>query len=148
MATAVEKPELDEQLDWGVGGEERGAAAARRPAQARQEPARGGLRNAGPLVALEDWVDSRRMRRNLRRGTAVAAAGGASAGGLRELVYRVDDWRIDRKAQRYDRSARRESRRLGPIIALGVVVLAVIAMGAALAIGSGGRGGGKGGGPP
>src|SRR4051812_23543751 len=101
MATAVDKPELDEQLDWGGGGEERGAAAARRPAQSRQEPARGGLRNAGALVAFEDWVDARRMRRNLRRGTAAVAAGGASAGGLRELVYRLDDWRVDRKAQSF-----------------------------------------------
>src|SRR3954454_16728011 len=136
MATAVEKPELDEQLDWGVGGEERGAAAARRPAQARQEPARGGLRNAAPLVALEDWVDSRRMRRNLRRGTAVAAAGGASAGGLRELVYRFDDWRVDRQARRFDGAGAAGRRR--PLVALAVVVLALTAMGAALAIGSGG----------
>ena len=37
--------------------------------------------------------------------------GGVAAGGLRELVYRFDDWRIDRKAARYERKVRRAPRR-------------------------------------
>src|SRR3954452_20362353 len=136
MATAVDRPELDEQLDWGVGWEEDEAAAARRPAQPRQG-ARAGLRESGALVAFEDWRDSRRMRRNLRRGAAAAAAGGATAGGLRELVYRVDDSRTDRKAIRYNTRARSSNPRRGPVLALLLVAVAVAAMFAALAIGSG-----------
>ena len=134
MATAVDKPDPD-QLDWGPSWEESEAAAAR-PVHERPEPTRGGLRDSGPLAAIEDWRDSRRMRRNLRRGSAVVVAGGATAGGLRELWYRLDDWRHDRKAYRYDRNARRAPRR-GGLIAIVVVALALVAMGAALAIGSG-----------
>jgi hypothetical protein len=37
----------------------------------------------GPLAAIEDWRDSRRMRRHLRRGAVAAAAGGLGAPGLR-----------------------------------------------------------------
>src|SRR3954464_12506928 len=92
MATVVNKPDLDEQLDWGASWEDSEAAAAR-PAQQRSEPASGGLRGAGPIVAFEDWRDSRRMRRNLRRGATAAGAGVATAGGLREAWYRLDDWR-------------------------------------------------------
>src|SRR3954454_4272242 len=132
MATAVDRPELEEQLDWGVGWEEHEAAAARRPAQPRQG-ARAGLRESGALVAFEDWRDSRRMRRNPRRGSA-AAPGGATAGGMRELVYRVDDWRIDRKATRYNTRARSSNPRRGPVLALLLVAVAVAAMFAALAI--------------
>src|SRR5437870_1798098 len=126
MATAVNKPELDDQLDWGAGSDD-GQAAAVRPARGGDDAASGSSRAAGPFVALADWRDSHRMRRNLRRGAGAAIAGGASAGGVRELWYRVDDWRIDRKALRYDRNARRAPRR-GGLIAAVVVGLALLAM--------------------
>src|SRR3954454_24640627 len=78
MSTVANKPELDEQLDWGVGWEEGEPRGAQRPATTQSS--RTGLRDAGPLAAFEDWRDSRRMRRNLRRGATAAAAAGASAG--------------------------------------------------------------------
>src|SRR4051794_6329493 len=84
-----------------------------------------------------EWGAGREESEVAAAAPAAAVAGAGAAGGLRELVYRVDDWRIERKARRYERSVRRAPRRQG-IVAAVVVALALVAMAAALAIGNGG----------
>jgi hypothetical protein len=132
MPTAAEKPEVDERPEWAFGSEVMPTGAAHHGA------ARTGVLASlsAPFEAVADWRDSRRMRRSLRRGASSGVSAAATVTGARELIYRIEDWRVDQRARRYERSTRDGRRRI-PVAALAVATLAVVALVAAWTMGGG-----------
>jgi hypothetical protein len=130
MATVAGKPETEQAADWGLDWHDAPAYSVPAALPAARS---GGVAAvlSSPFVAVADWHDTRRMRTALRRGATAAAGGG---GGPRELFYRFDDWRLERRGRKYARPDHRRRR----VTALALIGLVALALAGAVAFGMGG----------